>query len=211
MLRNLPDYGSLSRRLQLQLRQQLTDFFIPFTHVQPPSPKKCTVGCPTCGGLNNEPFSCYLASWLSSPPQVGQPTVLSAAPFHSFRFAPETPGTISGQSESFAPERHHRVNFGRSPSREPAREQRDADQQQRDRAECQRVNSAHPVEQVRKEARQSKGGGQADSHADQSQQQSFADHQLQHISSPSAQRHANADFTRPPGDRISDQSGKSGK
>src|SRR5262249_13041359 len=107
MLRDLTDDSRLARRLQLQIRQQLTDLFIPFTHVQPPSPKKCTVGCPTCGGLNNEPFSCYLASWLSSPPQVGQPTVLSAAPFHSSRFAPETPGTISGQSESFTSERHH--------------------------------------------------------------------------------------------------------
>src|SRR5215475_15275569 len=30
------------------------------------SSEKCTVGCPTCGGLINEAFGCHQAAWLRS-------------------------------------------------------------------------------------------------------------------------------------------------
>jgi hypothetical protein len=35
MLRKLLDDGRFTRRLKLQVRQQLSDLFIPFTHVRP--------------------------------------------------------------------------------------------------------------------------------------------------------------------------------
>jgi hypothetical protein len=35
MMRKLFEDGRFTRRLQLQIRQQLTDFFIPFPHFRP--------------------------------------------------------------------------------------------------------------------------------------------------------------------------------
>ena len=50
--------------------------------------------------------------------------------------------------------------------------------------------------------RKAPGYGQADSHTDGDQDQHFPHHQPNDISSGGAERHADADFAGPPGDRV---------
>src|SRR6266542_4432942 len=47
--------------------------------------KKCTVGCPTCGGLINEAFSCHQAAWLRSLRRLDNLRYIARRAFHSFR------------------------------------------------------------------------------------------------------------------------------
>ncbi len=93
-------------------------------------------------------------------------------------------------------QRYHRIHADRTPGREERRQQRYAQQQQRDAAKRDRIEDRHSIEQVPQKPGDARGQHQPDAQSKHHRSRALPQDQQQHIASAGAQCHANAYLPR---------------
>src|SRR6266498_5113181 len=106
--------------------------------------------------------------------------------------------------KSFITQCLHRIDFSRSAGGQPAGQQRDSKQEQRNGGERQWISGAHAVKETSHNTRQGERTGQTSDQTCEGEPYALPHDEFHHVRCLCPQRHAHADLVRAFGHRIGD-------